>query len=134
VFTSHWTLDTVLRQINPAQTLPSSLFRINFNIVLPYAIRSSKLLKCLKLAGLVCNLLKRGLWSLRGHAVAQLVEALCYKPEVNGFINGPNSSSPTTALGSTQPLTEMSTRNLPGVKGRPARKTDNLTTICEPIV
>jgi hypothetical protein len=29
------------------------------------------------------------------------------------------------ALGSTQPLTEMSTRNLPGGKGRPARKADN---------
>jgi hypothetical protein len=26
------------------------------------------------------------------------------------------------ALGSTQPLTEMSTRNLPGGKGRPARR------------
>jgi hypothetical protein len=38
------------------------------------------------------------------------------------------------ALGSTQPLTEMSTCNLPGVKGRPACKADNLTTICETIV
>jgi hypothetical protein len=38
------------------------------------------------------------------------------------------------ALGSTQPLTEMSTRNLPAGKGRPARGTDNLTAICEPIV
>jgi hypothetical protein len=38
------------------------------------------------------------------------------------------------ALGSTQPLTEMSIRNLPGVKGRPARKADNLTAICEPII
>jgi hypothetical protein len=41
------------------------------------------------------------------------------------------------ALGSTQPLREMSTRNLPGGKGgkgRPARKADNLTAICEPIV
>jgi hypothetical protein len=38
------------------------------------------------------------------------------------------------ALGSTQPLTEMSTRKSPGGKGRPARKADNLTTICEPIV
>jgi hypothetical protein len=39
------------------------------------------------------------------------------------------------ALGSTQPLTEMSTKNLPGVKGgRPARKADNLTAICEPTV
>jgi hypothetical protein len=34
----------------------------------------------------------------------------------------------------TRRLTEMSTRNLPGVKGRPARKADNLTAICEPIV
>jgi hypothetical protein len=38
------------------------------------------------------------------------------------------------ALGSTQPLTEMSTKNVPGGKGRPARKADNLTAICEPIV
>jgi hypothetical protein len=38
------------------------------------------------------------------------------------------------ALGSTQPLTEMSTMNLPGGKGRPVRKADNLTAICEPIV
>jgi hypothetical protein len=36
-------------------------------------------------------------------------------------------------LGLTQPLTEMSTRNLPGGKGRPVRKADNLTAICEPI-
>jgi hypothetical protein len=32
---------------------------------------------------------------------------------------------------SSQPLTEMSTRNLPGGKERPARKADNLTAICE---
>jgi hypothetical protein len=38
------------------------------------------------------------------------------------------------ALGSTQPLTEMSTRNIPGGEGRPGRKADNLTAICEPIV
>jgi hypothetical protein len=37
------------------------------------------------------------------------------------------------ALGSTEPLTEMSTRNLPVGKERPARKADNLTAICEPI-
>jgi hypothetical protein len=35
------------------------------------------------------------------------------------------------AMGSTQPLTEMSTRNLPGDKGQSVRKTDNLTAICE---
>jgi hypothetical protein len=38
------------------------------------------------------------------------------------------------ALRSTQPLTEMSTRNLLGVKGRPARKAHNLTVICESTV
>jgi hypothetical protein len=38
------------------------------------------------------------------------------------------------ALGSTQSLTEMSTRNLPGGKGLPARKAENLTTICELII
>jgi hypothetical protein len=38
------------------------------------------------------------------------------------------------ALGSTQPLTGMSTRKLPGGIGRPARKADNLNAICEPIV
>jgi hypothetical protein len=37
-------------------------------------------------------------------------------------------------LGSTQPLTEMSTMILSEGKGRPAGKADNLTAICEPIV
>jgi hypothetical protein len=50
------------------------------------------------------------------------------------FFNWPNPSSRTMALGSTQPLTKMSIRNLPGGKGRPARKADNLTAICELIV
>jgi hypothetical protein len=54
--------------------------------------------------------------------------------EVIGFFNSPNSSSRTTALGSTKPLTEMSTRNIPGGKGRPVRKADSLTAICEPTV
>jgi hypothetical protein len=38
------------------------------------------------------------------------------------------------ALGSTQPLTEMSTRSLLGGIGRPRRKADNLTCICEQTV
>jgi hypothetical protein len=38
------------------------------------------------------------------------------------------------ALRSTQPLTVMSTGNLPGGKGQSARKADNLTANCEPIV
>jgi hypothetical protein len=37
------------------------------------------------------------------------------------------------ALELTQPLTEMSTENLPGGKKQPAHKSDNLT-ICEPTV
>jgi hypothetical protein len=40
----------------------------------------------------------------------------------------------TMTLGSIQPLAETSTRNLPGGKGRPARKADNLNAICESIV
>jgi hypothetical protein len=48
-----------------------------------------------------------------------------------------NASSRPIALGLTLPLTEMDVRILPGGgrgKTRPARKTDNLTTICELIV
>jgi hypothetical protein len=37
-------------------------------------------------------------------------------------------------LGSAQPPTEMSTRDLPGDKRRPALKADNLTAICQPII
>jgi hypothetical protein len=54
--------------------------------------------------------------------------------EIIGFFNLPNPSSRTMALGSTQHLTEMSTRNLPAGKGQPADKADNHTVICEPIV
>jgi hypothetical protein len=54
--------------------------------------------------------------------------------EVIGFFNSPNSSSRTMALGSTQPLREMSTRNFPGGKKRPARKADSFSAIYEPTV
>jgi hypothetical protein len=50
------------------------------------------------------------------------------------FFSLPNPSSRTMALGSTQPLTEMSTRNIPLGKGRPAHTADDLTAICEPNV
>jgi len=54
------------------------------------------------------------------HAVAQLVEALHYKPKVVGSISSgvigifhlKNCSGHTMALGLTQPLTEMSTRGI----------------------
>jgi hypothetical protein len=49
------------------------------------------------------------------------------------FFNLPNPSTRTMALGFTQPLTEMSTKDIPGGKALPARKA-NLIAICEPIV
>jgi hypothetical protein len=55
-------------------------------------------------------------------------------PDKVDFFNLPNPSSRIMALGSTQLVTEMSTRNLPGGKKRPARRADNLTAIYVPIV
>jgi hypothetical protein len=54
-------------------------------------------------------------------------------PDEVYFYNSPNPSSSSMTLGSTKPLIEMSTRNLPGGKGRPARKAD-ITAIREQIV
>jgi hypothetical protein len=50
------------------------------------------------------------------------------------FFNLPNPSSRNMALGSTQSVTEMSTRNLPGGKGWPAHKGDKLTALYKPTV
>jgi hypothetical protein len=47
------------------------------------------------------------------------------------FFSLPNPSSLSMALGMTQPLTKMSTRNRPGCKKRPAHRADNLTAICQ---
>jgi hypothetical protein len=55
-------------------------------------------------------------------------------PDEVDFFNVLNLSSRTMALGSTQPLTEMSTRKLPGDKKRPARMVDNLAATSEPNV
>jgi hypothetical protein len=55
-------------------------------------------------------------------------------PDEVDFFNLPNPCSCTMALGSTQPLTEMSNRNFHGGKKRPPRRADNLATICEPNV
>jgi hypothetical protein len=57
-----------------------------------------------------------------------MFEILYYKPEGRGstpdevivFFNWTNPSCRTMAFESTRPLAEMSTRNLPGCKGRPA--------------
>jgi hypothetical protein len=57
-------------------------------------------------------------------------------PDEMDFFNLPNPSSRTLALGSNhcRSLTEMSTRNFPGGKKRPARMADNLAAIYEPNV
>jgi hypothetical protein len=55
-------------------------------------------------------------------------------PDEVDFFNLSNHSSRTMALALTQPLTEMSTRNLPGGKKWPARRADNLAAIREPNV
>jgi hypothetical protein len=82
---------------------------------------------------------------------AQRLNQLCYQvpPHVRACIPGsmlqagkwlvwllnwPNLSSHNMTLGWTQPVTEMSTRNLPGSKEQTAHKADNLTAICEPTV
>jgi hypothetical protein len=71
---------------------------------------------------------------ISGHAVATSRKVAGLIPnEVIGSFDWSNPSSRTMALGSTQPLTEMGTRNLRRGK-RPARKADNITAICEPIV
>jgi hypothetical protein len=51
--------------------------------------------------------------------------------EVIEIFNWPNPSSCTMVLGSTQPLIEMSSRNLPGSNRQLEPKADNLTTIYE---
>jgi hypothetical protein len=70
---------------------------------------------------------------LRQYVTSRKVAA-SISEEIIGSFNWPNPSSRTVALEFTQPLTEISTRNLPGSKGLPARKADNLIAICEPIV
>jgi hypothetical protein len=48
------------------------------------------------------------------------------------FLNLPDSSSCTLDLVTLRPLTEMSTKNLPVVKGWLARKAKILAAICDP--
>jgi hypothetical protein len=79
-----------------------------------------------------------GIYSLRGSVVGcGTIQARRSRDRVPMrwiFFNLPNPSSRTMALRSTQPLTEISTVNLPGSKGRPVHRADNLTTIYEPTV
>jgi hypothetical protein len=69
---------------------------------------------------------------LRHYATSRKVAGS--NPDEVDFFNLSNPSSRTMALKSTQPLTEMSTGNLPGGKGQLVRKAENLTAIWEQIV
>jgi hypothetical protein len=67
-----------------------------------------------------------------------VVKALCYKTG-RLFSNLPNPSALTRPWGFTQPLIEMSTRNIKIImflesRVRRVRRADSLTAMCEPIV
>jgi hypothetical protein len=85
------------------------------------------------LSELVLKLGARGSLVLRHYATSRKVAGSL--PDEVDIINLPNPSSRIMALGSTQPLTEMSARNLkkkktnPGGKVRPARRADNIAAI-----
>ena len=73
-----------------------------------------------------------------GYAVARLVDVLRYMPESRGFGSRWDLwdflftfSGRSMALGSTQPLKEMSTRSIFSGEKRPVRRADKLATfIC----
>jgi hypothetical protein len=73
-----------------------------------------------------------GSW-LKHQGTSRKVKSLIPDKVVEFFIL-PNPSSYAIAMGSPQPLTEMSNKNLPGVKGRRSHKADKLTPAYEPIV
>jgi hypothetical protein len=64
-----------------------------------------------------------------GHAMVQLAEALRYTSKGRGFDYQRCPSGYTFSLGSTQPLTEMSIRNISWAYRPPMRSTDKLTTV-----
>jgi hypothetical protein len=72
--------------------------------------------------------------ALHTTAIWEKVVAGSSPDDVDFFFKLPNPSSRAMALGPTQPLTKMSIRNLSEGKRRPARKADNRTAICVPIV
>jgi hypothetical protein len=68
------------------------------------------------------------------HAVVNRKFTGSIPDDVIKCFNLPNHSSRTMGLNLSQPLTDMSTRNIPWGKARPARKSDSFTAACEPIV
>jgi hypothetical protein len=78
--------------------------------------------------------MKSTIFWLRHYAASQKVAGFIPDDAI-GFFIWLDPSGHNVALGSTQSLTEMNTRNLPGGKVRlPVHKAGNLTAIYEPIV
>jgi hypothetical protein len=70
--------------------------------------------------------INKNVFSWLGHYATSCKVSVSIPDEVIGFFNWPIPSSCTMTLGSTQPLTEMCTRNLPGgVKGSRSIKLKN---------
>jgi hypothetical protein len=89
-------------------------------IILPSTLRSSRLSLCFCSYNL--NFVNNFLSSY-----------MLFTDEVFRYLICPNPSSRTMALRPTQPLTEMSTRNLPAGKQLPTLKADNLAAVYESI-
>jgi hypothetical protein len=119
----------ILNQINPVHIITSYFSNIYFNIILPFSLGFPN---ALFPSGFLTKTVQKDIRLLR-HYATSLKLAGSIPDEVTGFLNWPNPSSRTMNLGSTHPLTEISTTNLPGGKGQSARKDDRLTAICEPI-
>jgi hypothetical protein len=87
-----------------------------------------------KSVGLLCVMICSRYLSWLRHYVTKRKVAGSIPDDVIGFFNSPNHSSRSMVQVSVQPLTELSTTNLPGGKGLSAYKADNLTAICDPVV
>jgi hypothetical protein len=122
---------------------PLGLFNPINNFLARFRTRCWSRQMCSWESWLRCSVLMSN-WSTQS-VVCYLDEALSYKPKGRGFYSGwghtifflfclHNPLSRTKVRGFTQSLTETSTGNfLWGGGARPARKTDYLVFICEPI-
>jgi hypothetical protein len=96
----------------------------------------SRLSNCAAFRYQTTVILKSGMYVLRaiGDTMLQAGRRRFRLPMESLHFFSRHPSSLIVILGSTQLLTEISTRNLPVDKGRPEHKAGNLTAISEPIV
>jgi hypothetical protein len=102
----------ILSQMSPVHTTPLYFSKVHFNIILPPVSMNFG-------------------WGTRWHYATSRKVAGSIPNEVIEFFSWRNPSRRTMTLGSTQLLTEMNTRNLPGGT---ALKSDKLTAVCESFV